>query len=82
MQKADMALVAISGMGCKNCATRVSNSLLNLEGVYEVQVFLNMAMAEVAFDAQQVSTRMLLDAIERAGNDGRHSYQGRLISIT
>jgi copper chaperone CopZ len=82
LRKADLALLAIAGMGCQNCASRVQNSLLSLEGVYDVDIFLNMAMAEVTFNGQQVSTRMLVDAVAQAGNDGRHNYRAQLITVS
>ena len=82
LNKADLALLAIKGMGCKNCATRVRNSLLSLEGVYAVDIYLNMGMAEVTFDVQQVSSHMLVEAVSRAGNDGRHNYLARLIALS
>lgn len=82
LKKADLALLEISGMGCHNCATRVRNSLLALEGVYEVDVFLDMAMAEISFDGQKISSHMLVEAVVRAGNDGRHDYRAQLISST
>lgn len=79
---ADLALLAIKGMGCQNCATRVRNSLLSLNGVYEVDIYLNMAMAEVTFDGQQVSSHMLVEAVSQAGNDGRHNYLALLVAIS
>jgi copper chaperone CopZ len=82
LKKANIALLAITGMGCQNCATRVRNGLLSIEGVYEVDMFLNMAMAEVQFDSQKVSSRMLVNAVSGAGNDGRHEYRAQLVSIT
>jgi copper chaperone len=81
ISKADgSALLAIRGMGCENCATRVRNSLLLLDGVYAAVVLLNMAMAEVSYDSQKVSAQMLVDAVSRAGNDGRHEYRAELIA--
>lgn len=80
IRKADSALLAVSGMGCDNCATRVHNSLLSLEGVYEADVYLNMAMAEVSFDSRKVSATMLVEAVSRAGNDGRHEYRAELVA--
>ncbi|MCZ2076985.1 MAG: hypothetical protein DCC59_06320 [Chloroflexi bacterium] len=67
-------------MGCPNCATRVRNSLLSLDGVYGVDVYLNMAMAEVSYDRRRVSGEALMNAVARAGNDGRHEYRAQLIS--
>ncbi len=81
-QKADLALLAIRGMGCNNCAARVRNSLLTLDGVYEVEIYLNLGMAEVSYNSQQVSSRMLTDAVSRAGNDRRHEYLAELIAIS
>ena len=80
IRKADSALLAVRGMGCENCAARVRNSLLSLDGVYAVDVYLNMAMAEVSFDSKKVSAKMLVEAISRAGNDGRHEYRAQLVS--
>lgn len=82
LQEADIALLAIKGMGCQNCATRVRNSLLSLEGVYDVEIYLNMGMAEVSYNGQQVSSRMLVDAVSQAGNDGRHRYLAQLVAIS
>ena len=80
MSKADSALLTVQGMGCENCVTRVRNSLLSLEGVYGVDVYLNMAMAEVSFDSQKVSAKMLVEAVARAGNDGPHEYLAQLVA--
>lgn len=80
VRNADSALLAVRGMGCPNCVTRVRNSLLSMEGVHSAEVYLNLAMAEISFDGQKVSTRMLLEAVSRAGNDGRHDYRAELVA--
>ncbi|MCK6582514.1 MAG: heavy-metal-associated domain-containing protein [Anaerolineales bacterium] len=80
LRNADSALLAVWGMGCPNCATRVRNSLLALEGVYGVDVYLNMALAEVSYDSKRVSANELVSAVSRAGNDGRHEYRAQLIA--
>ncbi len=80
LRKADTATLAIWGMGCENCAARVRNSLLSLEGVYGVDVFLNMALAEVHYNSQQVPAEALVEAVSRAGRDGHHEYRAELIS--
>lgn len=79
LQNADSVLLAVWGMGCENCATRVRNSLLAVDGVYGVDVYLNMALAEVRYDGKKVSGEMLVEAVSRAGNDGRHEYRAQLI---
>ena len=80
IQNADNATLAVWGMGCENCVTRVRNSLLSLDGVYGVDVYLNMALAEVSYDSRRISANELVDAVSRAGNDGRHKYRAELIA--
>ena len=77
---ADRILLSISGMGCQNCATRVRNNLLLLEGVYDADVLLNMRMAEIYFDEKKVSTDALIHAVTAAGNNGRHNYLAEVIA--
>jgi copper chaperone CopZ len=79
LQKAEVATMSVWGMGCENCATRVRNSLLSLEGVYDVDVFQNMAIAEVRYDSKKVPLNLLVDAVAHAGNDGRHEYCAKVI---
>lgn len=80
LRNADSALLAIWGMGCPNCATRVRNSLLSVEGVLEAEVYLNMALAEVRYDGRKISPNALVEAVSRAGNDGRHEYRAQILS--
>ncbi len=80
LRNADSALLAVWGMGCPNCVTRVRNSLLSVEGVLGVDVYLNMAMAEVRYDGGKISPDVLVNAVARAGNDGRHEYRAQIIS--
>lgn len=80
IQSASRILLSVSGMGCPNCATRVRNGLLLLDGVHDAEVLLNMRMAEVYFDEKKVSVEMLVQAVAGAGNDGRHNYQAQVIT--
>ncbi len=80
IRDADRALLSIGGMGCSNCATRVRNGLLSVEGVYGADVYLNMSLAEVYYDSRKVSPDVLKDAVQRAGNDGRHEYHAVVIA--
>lgn len=80
IRNADRALLAVWGMGCQNCAARVRNGLLSLDGVYTANVYLNLALAEVYYDGAHVSTDVLMDAVYYAGNDGRHEYRAQLIA--
>jgi copper chaperone CopZ len=80
LQQADHATLVVWGMGCQNCVTRVRNSLLALEGVYGVDVYLNMALAEVIFDGKKLVPGELVTAVSGAGNDGRHKYRAELLA--
>ena len=81
LQQADKATLIVWGMGCPNCATRVRNSILSLDGVYGVDVYLNMALAEVIYDREKVEPKELVNAVARAGNDGRHEYRAQLVAM-
>jgi len=80
LQQADYATLVVWGMGCPNCVTRVRNSLLALEGVFGVDVYLNMALAEVIYDGKKLVPDELVTAVSSAGNDGRHKYRAELIA--
>lgn len=80
IQNADRILLSVSGMGCANCATRVRNSLLSLNGVHEANVMLNMRMAEVYFDQKKVNPNAIIQAVTAAGNDGRHNYLASVVA--
>ena len=80
IHNADSALLSVSGMGCQNCATRVRNSLLSLDGVIHAEIYLNMGMAEVFFDEKKVSVEALVGTVARAGNDGRHQYLAEVVA--
>jgi copper chaperone len=78
LQNARQVTLAVSGMGCPNCANRVHNQLISLEGVYGVDVYLHMALAVVIFDQNKISPSQLINAVTEAGNDGRHEYRAEL----
>jgi copper chaperone CopZ len=80
LEQADRATLAIWGMGCQNCVTRVRNSLLAIDGVYGVDVYLNMALAEVMYDSKRLLPKQFVDAVAQAGNDGRHEYRAQLLA--
>jgi copper chaperone CopZ len=67
--------LAVSGMGCPNCAARVRNSLLNVYGVVEADVLHTLGAAEVFYNPTLATTDQLLAAVAQAGGDGRHAYR-------
>jgi copper chaperone CopZ len=71
--------LVVWGMGCHNCANRVHNSLISLNGVLQVQVDHAMGMAFVEHDPDKTSTDELISAVTNAGGDGRHEYSALLM---
>lgn len=72
-------LLAVWGMGCPNCAARVRNSLLRLNGVVEAYVDHTTGLAQVEFNPNLATTPALIGAVAQAGGDGRHNYRAALI---
>ena len=71
--------LAVWGMGCSNCASRVRNSLLSLNGVVYADVDHANGTARVAFNPELASIDALIRAVGHAGNDGRHEYGATLL---
>jgi copper chaperone len=71
--------LSVRGMGCHNCAIRVRNAILRLDGVNWVDVDLETASAIVAYDATQVSPEQFIPAVATADPQGRHHYLVNLI---
>jgi copper chaperone CopZ len=79
LSSARAAYLAVSGMGCPNCAARVRNGLLSLEGVLLAEIQLEQGVAATAYDPQRVTVEDLIHAVSQSGNDGRHHYFARLL---
>ncbi len=80
IQDANRAILSVGGMGCPNCAMRIHNSLIAVQGVYRADVYLEYALADVFYDSQVVSTEVLTAAVRRAGNGGGHDYYALVIA--
>ncbi|MCG3141704.1 MAG: hypothetical protein HDKAJFGB_03020 [Anaerolineae bacterium] len=80
LKSADTTLLAVSGMGCPNCAARVRNGLVSLEGVHHAEIHLDTGLAEVYFDSGKVTPEILINAVADAGNDGRHHYEAVVVA--
>ena len=74
-QATAVILLGVEGMGCPNCAARVRNGLLALNGVTEAEVDHFTGTALVEFNPDLVTIRALCEAVAGAGNDGRHRYR-------
>src|SRR5512138_1437439 len=79
IQTADRAILSVGGMGCLDCAMRVHNSLVAVDGVYRADVYVELAAADIFFDGRMVSLDVLKEAVRRAGNDGQHEYFAQVI---
>lgn len=71
--------LAIWGMGCPNCANRVRNSLLGLEGVIQADVNHLYGEATVRHNPSMASLDQLIAAVAAAGGDGHHEYSAALL---
>jgi copper chaperone CopZ len=76
-----IARLVVWGMYCPNCGTRIHSSLLAVKGVLEVHVDHTVGMVEAAFNSDLTNIPALIDAVVRAGGDGRHTF-GATISHT
>ena len=64
-----LAIIRIEGMHCHKCEQTVQKSLMQYEGVHEVEVDFNSKQASVLYDQKKVSPRQLMDAVTDAGYD-------------
>ncbi len=78
---AQAVYLAVSGMGCPNCAARVRNGLLSIDGVLLADVNLGMNIAAAAYDPERVTPEDLTQAVTDAGNDGRHHYVAEVVKV-
>lgn len=75
------AFLAVKGMGCETCATRVYNSLLQLDGVMAVEVDLERALVHVLFNPSRAVVPFLLSAVAAAGTASHHHYTAQLLGV-
>ncbi len=78
-EEAKIVMLAVDGMGCPNCATRIRNSLTGLDGVLEAYVYQNLQLTEVVFDPRSAGPIDFVRAVSSAGDDGQRTYQARVI---
>ncbi len=80
LQNASIVWLAITGMGCENCARRVSNGLLALDGVLRVDVELDRNVAKVVYDPIKVKPNDLPAVVAEAGRASNHNYFALLLA--
>jgi copper chaperone CopZ len=74
-QSTALIMLAVQGMGCTNCAARVQNSLLQINGVVAAIVDHEYGLAQVIYNPGMTDQEALIEAVARAGNDGWHEYR-------
>ena len=77
-----VAVLRVSGMGCGNCATRIRNSLLELDGVLAARVDLATGLVRVNFASERTQLQRMLDAVADAANGSHHQYRASLVEAT
>lgn len=78
--EAELATLAVWGMGCVNCANRVHNGPLGLDGVVSAAIDQERGLAFVDYMPTRATLHELKLAVAAAGNDGRHNYRAVVIS--
>lgn len=79
MAAAAGVFLVVWGMGCPNCALRVRNGLLGLDGVLDAQVNLERGLAQVLFDPARLQAERLPDAVAVAGDGDHHRYSAQVL---
>lgn len=69
--------LVIAGMGCPNCAMRVRNALVSVDGVAEANVNLMPPVSRVLYDSARVTTEQMMAAVAGAGQGTHHEYRAR-----
>lgn len=80
LERREYLWLAVSDMGCPNCAHRVRNALLSVPGVLDAKIHLLAGLATVAHEETRVTTEQLIVAVERAGLGTRHDYRAEVVS--
>lgn len=82
LQAADRVYLAVTDMGCPNCAHRVRNALLAVPGVLDASVHLAAGQAAVACRDDSVGVDDLVGAVEDASQGTRHRYTADVLRVT
>ncbi len=76
-----LAHLALSGLGCANCVTRVRNALLAVEGVLDADVALEPQRAQVGYDPTRTYPEHLAEAVFWAGAASTHPYRAEITLV-
>jgi copper chaperone CopZ len=73
------AFLAVGNMHCPHCVNHVHNGLIQLGGVFKVDVFFRQGVAAVTYDPLQETCDNLCNAVSRAGQNTCCYYWAELI---
>ena len=63
-----MTTIKVTGMSCQHCVNAVTKALSGIEGIQDVQVFLDKGEAQFT-EAKPVSKEVIREALKKAGHD-------------
>jgi copper chaperone CopZ len=75
LQEAERVQLVVTGMGCPNCAMRVHNALVGIDGVLRAEVDERTSLAEVWIDTPRVELKDLIWGVAAAGAGSHHQYR-------
>lgn len=78
-QKTLQAYLAISGLNCPNCATRVRNALISTFGVTNAIIDHADGLGEVTYNPDMIQPASFVEVISKAGDGGKHSYSAMVL---
>ncbi len=79
--EAQIFVLAVTGMGCINCANRVFNGLIATPGVLWAEVDQHTGRAFVSYMGNETGINELTSAVKKAGTDNNHQYSARLLEV-
>ncbi|SRR5581483_1040845 len=79
LAEAMTAFLEVWNMNCPYCAIWVRNSLLKLDGVLIVDVFVKQGIAAATYDPKYISVDDLLRTVIEVGQDCQRYYSAELI---
>ncbi len=77
--EARMARLLVWGLVCPNCAIRVRNALLKLDGVVSADVDWERGLAFVDYIPHETNAHALVRAVGKAGCDADHDFHAAVI---
>ncbi|WP_028572245.1 heavy-metal-associated domain-containing protein [Desulfonatronum lacustre] len=63
-----MTTIKVTGMSCQHCVNAVTKALSGIEGIQDIQVFLDKGEARFS-ETKPVSKEAIREALKKAGHD-------------